>query len=177
MGYCIECIDWILRLIQIIDLIGIHAPKDWIDSLPLDINVIECALANRNQRVNTNLLPFIDFVNKIKTESSNSIHLLTPNIHKEIYEQLLLEHLPVLSLKECLKTCISVIDFHSIDHSKSETETLDRTVTLVKNLVIRSSDKVIREMGDFELAWVVVKEREVDLATKLLKRVPELEKI
>ena len=40
-----------LETVQIIDSIGIHAPKYWIDSLPLDINVIECAVASRSQRV------------------------------------------------------------------------------------------------------------------------------
>ena len=160
---------------QIIDLIGIHAPKHWIDSLPLDICTIDALLRIEIKEPNK-FTPFIDFVNKIKAESAVQSISSLPSIHLELYERLLLKYLPRSSLKECLKTCISVIDFHSIGHQNNETEALDRTISLLKNLIIRASDKVIREVGEFGLAWVVAKERELDLATKLLKRVPELEK-
>lgn len=159
-----------LEVDYIIGLMGVHAPKEWIDSLPLSMTNIDAFVSvgggGRNQ-----FTPFTEFVNKIKSESPIQSICSLPRIHADLYQELLLKYLPALSLGECLKVCIHVIDSKSLDGSEHEKQSMNGVVQLMQRLILRSSDKVIRETDDFSLAWVVAKEREPDLSAKLLKRI------
>lgn len=153
--------------IEKVKVLAKHAPKDWIDTLPTELDVIE-SLYEASVRSAKSAI-YQELIDKCRGNAPLSSLIATISIDDGLQLDIVAKYYANISLEGCMKQAISACDLFTL-----ESRPTADIVSFLQRLIIRASGDLIKQADDFELAWAICNERASELCAKLLKRLPTL---